>query len=195
MPRPSHSLHLRPRSLFHPSFLTACSRPWWSGHLPDSPLTPTKSHCRITHPSPVLAHTPNALHSAQSLLLFLIMHMSCDYWGFLGGLDGKESACNAGDQGSITVSERSPREWTGNPLQDSCLEDCRTEKLGGLQPRGSQGVGPTEHSSAIVIIIYAVPSPHPLSYKETLKLCSLMYPRINRTVPGTQYVSKSATFC
>ena len=27
--------------------------------------------------------------------------------------------------------------------------------------------------------------PHPLSYRETFKLCSLMYPRITRTVPGT----------
>ena len=55
-------------------------------------------------------------------------------------------------------------------------------------------------SSCINVVVQehplaTVPSPHPLSYKETLKLCSLMYPRINRTVPGTQYVSKSATFC
>ena len=29
-------------------------------------------------------------------------------WGFFGGSDGKESACNAGDLGSISGSERSP---------------------------------------------------------------------------------------
>ena len=67
--------------------------------------------------------------------------------------------------------------------------------LAGYSPGGRKESDPTEHSSANVIIIYAVPPPHPLSYRETLKLCSLMYPRINRTVPGTQYVSKSATFC
>ena len=35
---------------------------------------------------------------------------------------GKESACNAGDQGSTLWSERSPGEGNGNPLQYSCLE-------------------------------------------------------------------------
>ena len=37
--------------------------------------------------------------------------------------DGKESACNAGDLGSIPGSERSPGEGNGNPLQYSCLEN------------------------------------------------------------------------
>ena len=41
--------------------------------------------------------------------------------GFPGGLDGKESACNAGDPGSIPGSGRSPREGNDNPLQYSCL--------------------------------------------------------------------------
>ena len=35
---------------------------------------------------------------------------------------GKESACNAGDQGSIPGSGRSSGEGNGNPLQYSCLE-------------------------------------------------------------------------
>ena len=43
--------------------------------------------------------------------------------GFLGGSDGEESACNAGDLGSIPRSERSPGEGNGNPLQYSCLEN------------------------------------------------------------------------
>ena len=42
--------------------------------------------------------------------------------GFLSGSDGKESACNAGDQGSIPESGRCPRKRNGNPLQYSCLE-------------------------------------------------------------------------
>ena len=37
--------------------------------------------------------------------------------------DGKESACNAGDQGSVPGSGRSPGEGNGNPLQYSCLEN------------------------------------------------------------------------
>ena len=39
------------------------------------------------------------------------------------GSDGKESACNAGDQGSVPGSGRSPGEANGNPLQCSCLEN------------------------------------------------------------------------
>ena len=42
------------------------------------------------------------------------------YNGFPGGSDGKESACNAGDPGSIPGSGRR-REW--QPLQYSCLEN------------------------------------------------------------------------
>jgi len=34
-----------------------------------------------------------------------------------------ESVCSAGDPGSITGSERSPREENGYPLQYSCLEN------------------------------------------------------------------------
>ena len=41
--------------------------------------------------------------------------------GFPGGSDGKVSAYNAGDLGSIPGLERSPGEGNGNPLQYSCL--------------------------------------------------------------------------
>ena len=44
-------------------------------------------------------------------------------WGFPGGSDSKESACNAGGPSSIPGSGRSPREGNGNPLQYSCLEN------------------------------------------------------------------------
>ena len=40
-----------------------------------------------------------------------------------GGSDGKVSAYNAGDLGSIPGSGRSPGEGNGYPLQDSCLEN------------------------------------------------------------------------
>ena len=36
--------------------------------------------------------------------------------GFPDGPDSKESACNAGNLGSIPGLERSPEEWNGNPL-------------------------------------------------------------------------------
>ena len=42
---------------------------------------------------------------------------------FPGGSDGKESACNVGDWGSIPELGRSLGEGNGNPLQYSCLEN------------------------------------------------------------------------
>ena len=42
---------------------------------------------------------------------------------FLGGSDGKESPCSAGDPGSIPGWGRSPGEGRGNPLQYPCLEN------------------------------------------------------------------------
>ena len=45
----------------------------------------------------------------------------CGYQGFPCSLL-VESACNAGDLGSIPGSGRSPGEGNGSPLQSSCLE-------------------------------------------------------------------------
>ena len=45
--------------------------------------------------------------------------------GFPGGSDGKESACNAGDQGLIPGLGRSAGEGNGNSLQYSCLENSK----------------------------------------------------------------------
>ena len=43
--------------------------------------------------------------------------------GFPGGSDGKESACNVGDSGSIPWSGRSPGERNGYSFQYSRLEN------------------------------------------------------------------------
>ena len=43
--------------------------------------------------------------------------------GSPGGSDGKESACSAGDLGSVSGSGRFPGEGHGNPLQYSRLEN------------------------------------------------------------------------
>ena len=59
-------------------------------------------------------HTHTHIHTHTYLSIYL---------GFPGGSDGKESACNAGDLGSVPGSERSPGEGNGNPLQYSCLEN------------------------------------------------------------------------
>jgi len=44
-------------------------------------------------------------------------------WGFPGGSEGKASAYNVGDLGSIPGSGRSPGGGNGNPLQYSYLEN------------------------------------------------------------------------
>ena len=58
---------------------------------------------------------PCFLHSHQHLLSFI--------FDFPGGSEGKASAFNAGDRGSIPRWGRSPGEGNGKPLQYSCLEN------------------------------------------------------------------------
>ena len=61
---------------------------------------------------------------------------------FSGGTEGKASACNAGDPGSIPGSERFPEEGNGDPPQYSCLENPMDgEAWRRLQSMGSQRVG------------------------------------------------------
>ena len=50
--------------------------------------------------------------------------------GFPGGSDGKASASNEGDPGSIPGSGRFPGEGNGIPLQYSCLENFMEEHGG-----------------------------------------------------------------
>ena len=57
--------------------------------------------------------------------------------GFPGGSEGKASACNAGDWGSIPESGRHPGEGNGNPLQYSCLENSMDR---GVRPATVHGV-------------------------------------------------------
>ena len=50
--------------------------------------------------------------------------------GFPGGSESKESACNAGDPGSIPGLGRSPGEGNDNLLQYSCLENLIDRRAG-----------------------------------------------------------------
>ena len=65
------------------------------------------------------------------------------YKGFPHSSVGKESACNAGELGSIPGSGRSLGEGNGNPL--STWRISWTEELGRLQYMGSQESDTTEH--------------------------------------------------
>ena len=59
----------------------------------------------------------------------------------LDSSDGKESACNAGDPGSIPGLGRSPGERNGNPLLYSCLKNSTDRGAWQATIHGSQRVG------------------------------------------------------
>ena len=60
--------------------------------------------------------------------------------GFPSGSDGKETACNVGNLGSIPGSGISPGEGNDNPFQYPCLEILWSEEPGSLQSMGLQRV-------------------------------------------------------
>ena len=65
--------------------------------------------------------------------------------GFIGCSDGKESACNAGDLGSIPGLGRYPGEEHDNSLQNSCLENPHGQRnLGDYSPSGHKELDATE---------------------------------------------------
>ena len=63
---------------------------------------------------------------------------SLQYEGFTGDSDGKESACNLGDLGSIPGLGRSPGEGNDNPLQYSGLENCMDCTVHGVAKSRTQ---------------------------------------------------------
>ena len=63
---------------------------------------------------------------------------------FPGGSDDKESACNAGDLGSIPGWGRFPGEREGNPLQYSCLENPMNGGAWQASPWGQKELDMTE---------------------------------------------------
>ena len=72
-------------------------------------------HCLIYHSS-------NGILTNLTVYFFSFMEEILRL-GFPGDSDGKESACSAGDLGSVTWSGRSPGEGNDYPLQYSCLEN------------------------------------------------------------------------
>ena len=73
--------------------------------------------------------TPNLLPAKISIIPILVFGQS-------GGSDGKESACSAGDTGSIPGLGRSPGEGNGNPFQYSCVEKSHGQRSLGATVHG-----------------------------------------------------------
>ena len=94
--------------------------------------------------------TPSALE-AQSLNDWTTWESICTYsaenkdillWlGFPGGSEGKASAWNEGDSGSIPWSGRSPGEGKGNPLQYSYMKNPMERGAWWAKSMESQRVG------------------------------------------------------
>ena len=75
------------------------------------------------------------------------MHLYVCHRGFPGGSDGKESACNAADPGSIPELGRFPGEENGSYLENSSILALRipwTEEPGRLRPWGRKELDTTE---------------------------------------------------
>ena len=75
----------------------------------------------------------NMLYTSFSACIYTCL------WGFLSGSDSKESACNAGDPGSVPELERPPGKGNVYPLQYLCLENSMEPSR--LQSMESQRVG------------------------------------------------------
>ena len=63
------------------------------------------------------------IHSCKVLKVNALSKGRLGSKDFPGGSEGKASAYNVGNLGSIPGSGRSPGEGNGNPLQYSCLEN------------------------------------------------------------------------
>ena len=96
----------------------------------------SKIHCLGT-PRLILTVGPEAVStfpSMEGIILFPYLSLGLPWW-----LNGKESACNVGDLGSIPGLGRSPEGGPGNLLQYPCLKN----------PHGQRSLAATVHGFAI----------------------------------------------
>ena len=99
----------------------------------DTPVKNTGVGCHflLQRIFPTQGSNPGLLHCRQILYLlsYEITSLMSENWplggpkAFPSSSVGKESACSAGDQGSIPQSGRSLGDGKGNPIRYSCLEN------------------------------------------------------------------------
>ena len=100
--------------------------------------------CHVFRDGETVRHRPPTAPLSESetgrLMPLYLYHSS-----FPGGGDGKASACNVRDPGSIAGSGRSPGEGSGNPLQYSLLGKVHGwRSLVGYSPWGRKESDTTE---------------------------------------------------
>ena len=95
--------------------------------------------------------------------------------------DGKESACNAGDLGSIPGLERSPGGGHGSPLQYSCLENPHGQRsLAGYSPWATvckeldMTVTKHTHTSLVLLYFFLLLSESP-TFSSLFRFCFYFY--------------------
>ena len=141
----------------------------FSGGLPNpgiEPRSPTFQADSLPAESP--GNPKNTGMVSLSLLLWLFPTQELN-WGLLhcfpGGSEGKVSACDAGNPGSIPGLGRFPGEGNGNPLQYSCLENPWMEEPGRLQSMWSQRVGHRLSDFTFPFLLHCRQILHQLSYE------------------------------
>ena len=76
-----------------------------------------ESQSEVTQLCPTIFKKENVISGFNDSEKFTKTIIDYWVWGFPGGFDGKVSARNVGDLGSIPGSGGSPEEGNGNPLQ------------------------------------------------------------------------------
>ena len=114
-------LHLAHPKLKHHIF----GRTTWTANFDyiTSPLGSQRSHLGI-HDTGIIGLFNLIKQELYFLVnLYIFKHDLQETSGSLGGSASEESACNAGDPGSISRLGRYPGEGNGYPIQYSCLEN------------------------------------------------------------------------
>ena len=129
--------------------------PWWPSMFFTHYMPPP---CELIHSQdwPPRTKIPNLLFPVEaSVPNFRSMFPmpKGNVWASL--IVGKESACNAGDPGSISELGRSLSRGLGNPLQYSCLESLHGQRsLAGYSPWGCKESDTTEQLSKYHSSVY-----------------------------------------
>ena len=145
-------------------------------------------------PELLASHTPSSWSSCFQKYEVSSFRFWCE--GFPCGSAGKESACNAGDLGSIPGLERSPGEGEGYPLQCSGLENSMDRIVPGVAKSQTQLSDFHFHFGVCTIVWFllaslppshlpiGLPLPHPSIHLPTPhpSTCPSTHPSIHSTV-------------
>ena len=82
----------------------------------------------LRFPIPAYHTAPLGTNNSIAAISNSFLKGEINFMGFPGSSEGKESACNVGDLGSILGLGRSCEECNGNPLQYFCLEKSRGQR-------------------------------------------------------------------